>query len=369
MCATVWPLVLLLSLLVLAVSRTLAVVTASPSPITQVGQSLNLSCSITTTAGDTIHQVRWLKDKSTLLAYQPGSPVHVSHQDPNILLSSAQHEASHITIKTVRPEDEGCFLCIFDVYPRGQQQGKACVKVTGKVIHQSNTTTIAGTLTTLPCSYTLPARVHQVLWRRINQSGHSTTLGSYSKLSLHRTDRVTLNKNLSHSQLSIQEATLEDESCYVCEFHTYPDGTKSATTCLTVDVLPTPKVNYETLPSGAVEANCSAQSKPSVHIEWDFGGDNRTLGLPVYSSRNHSDGTTTQTSTVLLKAASLSDVKCIVHHPRLEKPIFPRVCVCADNSALIVLVAVCVVLVVLLLCLCFCLCKCFVCNKGKPNQF
>ncbi|KAJ0062231.1 hypothetical protein NL108_002567 [Boleophthalmus pectinirostris] len=364
MCTPTWPLCLLLCLLVLAVSRTSGVVTAPSALTITVGQPLNLSCSITLTPNNKVRQIRWLnKDKHTLLAYTPVSPPTVSVQDPSVHLILSHPEFSTIAIKEVKPEDEGCYVCIFDVYPGGRQQGKTCVSVTGTVEHKSNTTAIAGKPTNLSCSYTLPSRVLQVVWKKRGQK--RTVIASYSKqghfsIAEMFLNRISLDKTLGDSQLSIQEVKLEDEACYTCEFHTYPDGTKSAMTCLTIYVLPTQEMNYVTLPSGDIKANCSVQSKPLAQIEWDFGGFNRTLGAPMYYSYNHSDGTTTETSTVLLKSEALSDVKCIIHHPGLEKPLV----VSLPNSmdSLIVLLAVCGVVVVLLICLCVCLCKCFFCN-------
>ncbi|KAK7893305.1 hypothetical protein WMY93_022457 [Mugilogobius chulae] len=364
MCAPARLLRQLFCLVVLAVSRTAGVVTASKNLTVTVGESLNLSCSISTSTGHSIHQVHWLnRHKQTLLAYKPSSPVQISHQDQSVLLTSSQHGASHITIKTVKPEDDGCFFCIFDVYPTGPQEGKTCVTVKGKVNHKPNTTAIAGKPTTLTCSYTLPAKVAQVLWAKTDKHGRKSTVASFSKsgskVEEMFSNRLTLNKNMSQSELSIKEVKMEDEACYSCEFHTYPDGPKSAMTCLQVYVLPKPVVNYVTLSPDTIEANCSAQSKPSAQIMWDFGGD-RTLGSPVFFSFNQSDGTTTVTSTVLFKSAALSDVKCILHHPGLDKPLL--VSLTNAGPAMIVLLTVCGVAVVLLLCLCGCLCKCFVCN-------
>lgn len=366
MCETTQSLCLLLGFVLSAVSRTLGVVIAPDTVTVQVGQSLNLSCALTAVAGDTIHQIRWLNiQRQTALAYEPRDPPRISVQDPNVLLLPSAAGTSRITIKTVRPEDEGCFICIFDVYPRGQQEGKACVTVTGKVNHDSEKTAIAGKPTKLSCLYTLPQKVHQVLWTKTTGRGETTTVASYTKYGHQRIDeafssRVTMNKNVGDSQLTIEEVKLADEGCYTCEFHTYPDGAKSAVACLTVDVLPKPKVNYVTLQTGITEANCSAQSKPPSQVTWDIEGVNRTLGPPVLSFYNHSDGTTTVTSTVLLKHGYLSDVKCVVRHRGLDEPL--PVSLTNVNPAMVVLVVVSCVVTVLLLCLCGCLCKCFVCN-------
>lgn len=100
---------------------------------TEVGRALTLSCNFTISAGETIHQVRWLnKHGKTLLAHDHKSPIHISQQELNVHLASSNNGASSITIKTVTPEDEGCYSCIFDVFPGGQQEGKTCIIVTGQ---------------------------------------------------------------------------------------------------------------------------------------------------------------------------------------------------------------------------------------------
>lgn len=364
MCGPAWPLALLLGSALLAASRTFGVVIVPSALTVEVGQSLNLSCSFSTSPGDTIHQVRWLnRHKLPLLIYKP--PARISLLDQNVRLQASPRGTSNISIITVRPIDEGCFYCVFDVYPRGQQEGRACISVIGKVEHGGNTTAVAGKPSALSCSYTMPKKVQQVLWRRTTGQGEWATLASYTRygrLSVSEAflKRVTLSKDVGDSRLTIEEVKPEDEACYSCEFHTYPDGTRSAVTCLSVFVLPKPEVNYVTLPTGVIEANCSAVSRPSAQIVWSFGGDNRTLGPPALSYINHSDGTTTVTSSVVLKAGALGDVMCVVDHGGLDKPL--SVPLTSVSPAMVVLLVVAAVVAVLLLCLCGCLCKCFVCN-------
>lgn len=55
-------------------------------------------------------------------------------------------------------------------------------------------------------------------------------------------DRTSLTHSLSDSQLTFYPVNTEDEGCYTCQFHTYPEGTKSATSCLTV--FGTSLINY-----------------------------------------------------------------------------------------------------------------------------
>ena len=108
-------------------------VSAPASLNAEVGRSLLLGCNVTTETGDTVRQVRWLdQHKNVLLAYEPRAPPRVSRQAPNVLLNASRADASYITIQRVRPDDEGCYVCIFDVYPKGPVVGRTCISVTGQ---------------------------------------------------------------------------------------------------------------------------------------------------------------------------------------------------------------------------------------------
>ncbi|XP_070711894.1 OX-2 membrane glycoprotein-like [Pempheris klunzingeri] len=368
MCGPVLPLCLLLWIVGMT-SRTQGEVTAPPSLSTEVGNPVMLSCNITTETGDTVRQVRWLKGhKKILLAYEQSAPVRISHQEPNVQLTASHYDASYITIKKVQPDDEGCYRCVFDVFPKGPQEGRTCISVTGKVRLEGNKTAVSGKPATLSCWYSLPERVHQVLWRKTAEQGDTTTVASYTKhahqsIAEQFVGRVTLSRTLGNTQLTIRPLSTEDEACYTCEFHTYPDGTKSGTSCLSVYVLPKPEVSSVTSSSGVTEANCTAQSRPPAEITWNVGGDNRTLGPPISSAYDQGDGTTIVTSTLLFQSGLLSDlsIKCIVHHHGLEKPL--TVALNTNMApAMVILLSVCGVAAVLLLCLCVCLCKCFICT-------
>ncbi|XP_026219527.1 nectin-2-like [Anabas testudineus] len=366
MCASALPLCLLLWTVV---SRAQVKVNAPSSLIAEAGYPLTFGCNITTSAGETVRQVRWLNSQNTVvLAYEQSVPLRISRQDPGVQLFVHFNNASYMTIKKVQPEDEGCYSCVFDIFPTGSQKGKTCITVTGKVHLEGNKTAISGKPVTLSCLYSFPEKVQQVLWRKTAEQGDTTKVASYAKRGHHNIQqpfrgRVSLSRTLDDSQLTIQPVRTEDEACYTCEFHTFPDGTRSATACLSVYVLPKPEVTYVTSPSGVTEANCTAQSRPAAQITWNVGGDNRTLGPPISSEYDQGDGTTIVTSTLSFQSGLLSDmlVKCIVRHRGLEKPL--SVSLYTDmGPAMVILLSVCGVAAVLLLCLCVCLCKCFVCT-------
>ncbi|KAM8905397.1 nectin-4 isoform 2-T3 [Spinachia spinachia] len=369
MCGPTWSLCLLLWMVGMRVSRTQGQVTAPATLRAEVGRPVLIGCNVTMETGETVEQVRWLdRHKKLLLAYLPTVPVRVSHQVPDVQLAASHSDASYVTIRRVRPDDEGCYSCVFDVYPRGLLEGTTCIRVTGRVHMEGNKTAVSGKPATLSCRYSLPEKVHQVLWRKTAEQGDTTTVASFTKHGSQKTEepyrgRVSLSRSLGDSQLTIPEVRTEDEACYTCEFHAYPDGTRSGRACLSVYVLPKPEVSHVTSSPGVGEANCTARSRPAADIAWDVGGDNRTLGPPVLSAYDHGDGTTVVTSSLLFQSALLDavSVRCVVHHPGLDKPLTVSVNT-NMTTATVVLLSVCGVASVLLLCLCVCLCKCFICT-------
>ncbi|KAL6115292.1 uncharacterized protein ACO6RY_00181 [Pungitius sinensis] len=369
MCGPTWSLCLLLWMVEVRVSRTQGQVTAPATLQAEVGRPVLLGCNVTTETGDTVKQVRWLDGhKKLILAYRPTVPVRVSHQAPDVQLTAAHGDASYITIGRVRPDDEGCYRCIFDVYPGGALEGTTCIQVTGRVHMEGNKTAVSGKPASLSCRYNLPQKVIQVLWRKTAEQGDTTTVASFTRGGSQQTEeayggRVNLSRTLGDTRLTILKVRTEDEACYTCEFHTYPDGSRTDRACLSVYVLPKPEVSHVTSSPGVGEANCTARSRPAAEIAWDVGGDNRTLGPPVLSAYDQGDGTTVVTSTLLFQPALLADVtvRCVVRHPGLDKPLTVSVHT-GMTAATVVVLSVCGVASVLLLCLCVCLCKCFVCT-------
>lgn len=89
-----------------------------------------LGCNVTTVTGDTVKQVRWLnKHDKVLLAYEPVVPARISEQLVGVELVAFNNNTSYINITRVRPDDDGCFRCFFDIYPTGSQEGHTCIKV------------------------------------------------------------------------------------------------------------------------------------------------------------------------------------------------------------------------------------------------
>ncbi|XP_047671141.1 nectin-1 isoform X3 [Tachysurus fulvidraco] len=303
-------------------------VMAPPRVEATLDKPFTLSCMLSKSRGEQVKQVRWLDMKNqTLISYMPGQPDSVSGQH-HVELGEGPKDYSKVLIKRVSSRDEGCYTCIFDVYPTGSKEGQTCITVTASVVPGGNKTVVRGKQASLSCLYGLPEKVKQILWQKVAERGMIQEVASFAKRSdplieEKYADRVSLTHSLSDSQLTFYPVKTEDEGCYTCQFHTYPEGIKTGISCLTVFVLPKPQVSYKTTSPGVIEANCTAVARPKAEIVWNVEGDNRTLGAPVSTVTQQDDGTTLVISTLMVQASLLKDisVKCLVHHKGLESAI------------------------------------------------
>ncbi|XP_046701616.1 OX-2 membrane glycoprotein [Silurus meridionalis] len=329
-----------------------------------VDQPFTLSCTLSKSQSEQVKQVRWLDMKNqTLISYIPDQTDSINGQHHVELIDSA-NDVSKVLIKRVSARDEGCYTCIFDVYPTGSKEAQTCLTVTASVRQGGNKTVVRGKQASLSCLYGLPEKVQQVLWKKVVERGMLHDVASFAKRSdpmieKNYAERTSLTRSLSDSQLTFYPVTVEDEGCYTCQFHTYPEGTKSATSCLIVFVLPKPQVSYKTTSPGVIEANCTAAARPKAEIVWNVERDNRTLGAPTFTVTQQDDGTTLVISTLMLKADLLKDVsvKCLVHHKGLESAIAVSMNT-KLGTALTILISVTAVAFLLIICMCICLWKC-----------
>uniref|UniRef100_H3C2Z9 Zgc:113337 n=1 Tax=Tetraodon nigroviridis TaxID=99883 RepID=H3C2Z9_TETNG len=337
-----------------------------------LGKPFTLTCSVSRDRGESLRWVRWLDvQNQSLLSYQPGQRDSVSGQQ-HVELASSPKDTSSISIRRVSFRDEGCYTCIFDIHPSGSKQGHTCLTVTSQVTVDRNKTAVRGKKASLSCSYGLPEKVEQIVWRRHPQQEDSAEVASFARQSDPMIEppyqgRVWLSASLSDSQLTIQPVAIQDEGCYTCVFSTYADGPKSSTVCLSTYVLPKPQVSYKTTSPGVIEANCTSVSRPPAEIVWNVERDNRTVGAPVATHLPQGDGTTLVISTLTVQSGLLKDVsvKCLVHHKGLETPIAVSMNT-KIGTALTILISVTTVAALLVMSLCFCLWKCFL-RKEAPE--
>lgn len=106
-----------------------------------------------------------------------------------------------------------------------------------QVTADSNKTAVSGKKASLSCSYALPEKVRQVVWRRTSEHGETTEVASFAQRSDPMIEppyqgRAWLSASLSDSRLTIQPVAVQDEGCYTCLYSTHLDEHKSSTVCL-----------------------------------------------------------------------------------------------------------------------------------------
>lgn len=112
----------------------LATVTAPAQLQATLGQSVTLRCNVTIEGSAVLKQVRWLDlNNQTVLHYQPEKSGSLTRRD-GVELIDQKMNTSAIAIESTKPGDEGCYTCVFDIYPSGQQQGKTCLFLNGEVM-------------------------------------------------------------------------------------------------------------------------------------------------------------------------------------------------------------------------------------------
>ncbi|KAG8543893.1 hypothetical protein GDO81_023437, partial [Engystomops pustulosus] len=105
-----------------------------PKESATVGGTVTLLCQLMTPKANVI-QVTWQKESGNftgtlatnsriygqkLLGYYARRTKHSTEDAPNV---------SAISISNLSPQDEGCFKCIFNLFPSGASTGTICLEV------------------------------------------------------------------------------------------------------------------------------------------------------------------------------------------------------------------------------------------------
>ncbi|XP_039352914.1 cell surface glycoprotein CD200 receptor 1-B-like [Mauremys reevesii] len=166
---------------------------------------------------------------------------------------------------------------------------------------------IAGSSVNLTCGDIPRADVVSVVWKIRPRTGNHCLLAYRSDLN--KTDRTNCNERMDWKSspetdhaLQIQQVTLTDEGCYICEAAT---GGGNLNRIYTLTVLVPPEVTL-TCDSNGTAVCKAAAGKPAAQISWDPNGDPRT------ELENHTDGTVTVLSTYSPRETSIT---CLVSHP------------------------------------------------------
>ncbi|XP_041834265.1 OX-2 membrane glycoprotein-like isoform X2 [Melanotaenia boesemani] len=177
------------------------------------------------------------------------------------------------------------------------------------------------------CKFAAQTGVLQVTWQRLFKDESLDNLATYSKrfgpeVNMPYTGKVIFTEaSLNSTAITLRNVTWEDESCYVCSFNVYPDGSKRKQICLTVEGISKVNTNHTLIDSPLEEEgkhafSCSATGKPAPTITWDFSGAtdfNQTQTSIVRNADN------TFTSSSILQrgpAAWIGHVDCVVNSGR-----------------------------------------------------
>uniref|UniRef100_A0A3Q1GIL7 Ig-like domain-containing protein n=1 Tax=Acanthochromis polyacanthus TaxID=80966 RepID=A0A3Q1GIL7_9TELE len=143
-------------------------------------------------------------------------------------------------------------------------------------------------------------RVLQVTWQRLYADESIENLATYSKRfgeqvnDPYRRKVIFTEASLSSTSITLKNVTWEDESCYICSFNVYPDGSKRRQICLKVQ-------GISTEDGRTVVFSCSATGKPAPTIRWDYSSGASSIHQPHTDVVSNSDQTFTSSSSVTLK--------------------------------------------------------------------
>uniref|UniRef100_A0A672KYQ2 Ig-like domain-containing protein n=1 Tax=Sinocyclocheilus grahami TaxID=75366 RepID=A0A672KYQ2_SINGR len=136
MCGSISAISLQVWLTLMLLSRLQGKVLAPPHLQAMAGLPFMLACNITMETGEVLKQVLWLDmANKTILHYQPDKNDHITKVDGVELSQQTAGQQAHTSVITIRraaPANEGCYQCLFDVYPTGQQRGRTCLSLTGE---------------------------------------------------------------------------------------------------------------------------------------------------------------------------------------------------------------------------------------------
>ncbi|XP_077335910.1 OX-2 membrane glycoprotein-like [Lithobates pipiens] len=203
----------------------------------EFGESATLTCPLQTS--NDVVQVTWKKvekDSETKLATytkEKGARVDKPHDD-RLNISTPGLNRTAITIYKAGLEDEGCYVCVFNVFPTGAKEGRVCLTISGQVLIEKNHKVKVGDAVTLRCYLRNPENVTQVSWAK-----NKETIGIYRtgppRIEEQFQKMVHLCRESPHvSALTIWKAAVSDEGEYKCVFNSFPTGSTHGTTKLHV---------------------------------------------------------------------------------------------------------------------------------------
>ncbi|NWS96446.1 OX2G protein, partial [Mionectes macconnelli] len=207
----------------------------------------------------------------------------------------------------------------------------------------------------LSCALTEPMDVVQVTWQKGSEKSHKN-IATYSKLKglkIHKSyqDRMNFTSlELNETSITFWDTTMDDSGCYLCLFNTFPSGSVSGRTCLSVFGL-NASVHYN-VSEDHLTAVCSAVGFPEPTITWN----NLFGSAPTQEVVSHASGVVSITSTLQVhnpQRIGAQDLVCRVNNTN-EMRVLPVKINGEEGPSLLWLVIIAViVIVVVAVCLLF----------------
>ncbi|XP_024114509.1 OX-2 membrane glycoprotein isoform X2 [Oryzias melastigma] len=157
-----------------------------------------------------------------------------------------------------------------------------------------------------------PAKgVRQVTWQRSFKDESIENLATFSSRFGQEVNAAYQGKveftraALNSTSIRLRSVSWEDESCYICLFNMYPDGSKRKHTCLTVTGVSSVNTSTALLQKEEEELHafsCSATGKPAPSIHWELPPDAAVDNQTETTTSRNSDGTFTSSRSVTLRA-------------------------------------------------------------------
>ncbi|NWT40978.1 OX2G protein, partial [Rissa tridactyla] len=152
-----------------------------------------------------------------------------------------------------------------------------------------------GNNVTLGCTLTESKDVVQVTWQKDSEKSHNNiaTYSTLKGLKIHEPYQDRMNFTslvLNETNITFWDTRMDDSGCYTCLFNTFPFGSISGRTCLTVFGL-NASVHYN-ISEGHLIATCNAVGFPEPTITWN----NLFNSTPTQETVRHTNGMVSITS-------------------------------------------------------------------------
>lgn len=180
------------------------------------------------------------------------------------------------------------------------------------------------------CTLDKPTGVLQVTWQRLFKGDSIENMATYSDRFGQQVNEPFKGKvafteaSLRSTSITVKNVTWADESCYICSFNAYPDGSKSWQRCLKVQGISEVETQIDANADADADANadvafsCRATGKPAPTIDWDVSAGAVLVDRSETTTAPRRDGTFTSRRNVTLRLPPVwnGHVDCLVNNDR-----------------------------------------------------